>query len=216
MPTRALPLSDLASEPRLLAETIRLLVERSRMAFALIIAAVLAFAVADATVNGHVLGPLLAIAAFQIVSAAVGMVALRGAPSRLRAVAVPVVVLGLVFWSGAVSDVLSANAYPTLTMSLLAALVSGALMPWGLWPQVVVSASMIGAGVTAFAVVQQSLAAVGHLVVGFATTGAASVFIAHAFERSRVERGSSSPIPASARRSSSMARSTSASLMPAT
>jgi hypothetical protein len=109
MPTRALPLSDLASEPRLLAETIRLLVERSRMAFSLIIAAVLAFAVADATVNGHVLGPLLAIAAFQIASAGVGMMALRGAPSRLRAVAVPVVVLGLVFWSGAVSDVLSAT-----------------------------------------------------------------------------------------------------------
>jgi hypothetical protein len=43
----------------------------------------------------------------------------------------------LVFWSGAVSDVVSANAYPTLTMSLLAALVAGALMPWGLWPQVV-------------------------------------------------------------------------------
>jgi signal transduction histidine kinase len=188
MPTRALPLSDLVSEPRLLAETIRLLVERSRMGFALVVAAVLAFAVADAAVNGHVLGPLLAIAAFQIAAAAVGIVALRGAPSRLRAVAVPVVVLGLVFWSGALSDVLSANAYPTLTMSLLAALVSGALMPWGLWPQVVVSASLIGAGVTAFAVVQDSLAAVGHLVVGFATTAAASVFIAHAFERSRVER----------------------------
>jgi signal transduction histidine kinase len=87
-----------------------------------------------------------------------------------------------------VSDVVSANAYPTLTMSLLAALVAGALMPWGLWPQVVAAASMIGAGVTAFAVVQGSLWAVGHLVVGFATTGAASVFIAHAFERSRIER----------------------------
>src|SRR5262245_12341549 len=152
MPTRALPLSDMLSDPRLLAETIRLLVERSRMAFGLVIAAVLAFAVADAAVNGHVLGPLLAIAAFQIVAAGAGVIALRGAPSRVRAVAVPVVVLSLVFWSGAVSDVLSANAYPTLTMSLLAALVASALMPWGLWPQVVAAASMIGAGVTAFGV----------------------------------------------------------------
>src|SRR4029077_10216233 len=109
MPTRSLPLTDVTSDPRLLGETIRLLVERSRMAFGLVIAAVLAFAVADAAVNGHVLGPLLAIAAFQIVAAGAGIVALRGAPARTRAVAVPVVVLGLVFWSGAVSDVLSAN-----------------------------------------------------------------------------------------------------------
>src|SRR4030095_9130681 len=81
MPTRALPLSDMLSDPRLLAETIRLLVERSRMAFALVIAAVLAFAVADAAVNGHVLGPLLAIAAFQIVAAG----ARGGARARARA-----------------------------------------------------------------------------------------------------------------------------------
>jgi len=184
MPTSALPLSD----ARLHDETVRLLVERARMAFILVIAAVLAFAVADATVNGHVLGPLLAIAALQIAGAVAGVAALRGTPSHARAVAVPLVVLSLVFISGAVSDVLSSNAYATLTMSLLAALVSAAFLPWGLWPQLVAATTIIGAGVTAFTVVQGSLAAVGHLVVGFATTGAASVFIAHAFERSRLER----------------------------
>jgi signal transduction histidine kinase len=184
MATSTLP----ASHVRLHAETVRILVERARLAFGLIVAAVLAFAVADAFVNHDVLGPLFAIAAFQIGSAVGGVVALGGTPSRARAIAVPLVVLALVFTSGAVSDVLSSNAYATLTMSLLGALVAGALLPWGLWPQAVASSVMIGAGVTAFTIVQGSLAAVGHLVVGFATTAAASVFIAYAFERSRVER----------------------------
>jgi hypothetical protein len=167
---------------------VRILVQRARLSFFLVIAAVLAFAVADAAVNHHVLGPLFAIATFQIAVAMAGVAALRGTPSRGRAVTVPLVVLGLVFTSGAVSDVLSSNAYATLTMSLLGALVAGALLPWGLWPQIVASAVMIGAGVTAFTLVQGLLAAVGHLVVGFATTAAASVFIADAFERSRIER----------------------------
>ena len=184
MSTSALPLSD----ARLHEETVRLLVERGRAAFILVILAILAFAGADAAVNPHTLGPLLAIAAFQMASAVAGVAALRGTPSRGRAIAVPLLVLTLVFTSGAVSDILSSNAYATLTMSLLGALMAGAFLPWGLWPQLVASAVMIGAGITAFAMVQGSLAAVGHLVVGFATTAMASVFIAHAFERSRVER----------------------------
>jgi signal transduction histidine kinase len=177
-----------SSDARLHAETVRLLVERARAGFALVIAAVVAFAVADAAVNQAVLGPLLGIAALQIAAAAGGMIALSGAPTRGRAIAIPVVVLGLVFASGAVSDVLSHNLYATSTMSLLGVLVSAAFLPWGLWPQLVASTVIVGAAVAALAVIEGSLMAVGHLAVGFATTAAASVFIAHAFERSRVER----------------------------
>jgi signal transduction histidine kinase len=171
---------------------VRLLVERANAGFALIIAAVLAFAVADAAVNRDLLGPLLGIAVLQICAAAGGILALRGSPTRARAVTVPVVVLGVVFVSGAVSDVMSHNVYATSTMSLLGALMSAALLPWGMWPQIATSTVVIGAGVAALAVIEGSLAAVGHLVVGFATTAAASVFIAAAFERSRVERFRSS------------------------
>jgi len=191
MPTSAHPPSTSATaapDSRLHDETVRQLVERGRQAFILIICAVIAFAGADLAVNRHMLGPLFAIAALQIGAAAGGIGALGGSPSRARAIAVPLVVLTLVFTSGAVSDVLSNNPYTTLTMSLLGALVAAALLPWGVWPQLVASTVMIGAGVTAFTAVQGSLAAIGHLVVGFATTAAASVFIAHAFERSRLER----------------------------
>ena len=173
---------------RLHEETIRLLQERGRTGFLFIIAAVAAFAIADLAVNRDVLGPLLGIAAFQIAMAAAGLMALGGTPSRARAVAVPVVVLGSVFASGAVSDVLSKNLYATSTMSLLGSLVAAAFLPWGLWPQVAASTVMIGAAIAALAVIQGSLAAVGHLVVGFAATAAASIFIAHAFERGRIER----------------------------
>ena len=169
-------------------ETIRLLAERGRAGFMLVMAAVVAFGVADLAVNQHVLAPLLWIAAFQIAMTAIGLVGLAGTPSRQRAVAVPVVVLGSVFASGAVSDVLSHNLYATSTMSMLGSLVSAAFLPWGPWPQALASTLMIGSAVTALAVIQGSLAAVGHLAVGFAATAAASVLIAHAFERSRVER----------------------------
>jgi signal transduction histidine kinase len=176
------------ADARLRAETIALLGERGRAAFLLVIAAVISFAVADVAANGHVLMPLLAIALLQIAAALAGMAALGGTPSRTRAVAVPVFVLGFVFVSGAVSDVVSHNLYATSTMSLLGCLVAGAFMPWGRGPQAVAAALMVGAGVGALAVIHGSLAAVGHLAVGFATTAAASVFVAHAFERSRVER----------------------------
>jgi signal transduction histidine kinase len=177
-----------SADARLHAETIALLGVRGRAAFLLLIAAVIAFAVADVAANGHVLVPLLALAFLQIAAALAGMAALGGTPSRTRAVAVPVFVLGFVFVSGAVSDVVSHNLYATSTMSLLGCLVAGAFMPWGRGPQAVAAVLMVGAGVGALAVIHGSLAAVGHLAVGFATTAAASVFVAHAFERSRVER----------------------------
>jgi signal transduction histidine kinase len=177
-----------AADARLHAETVELLVERGRSAFMLIIAAVLAFAVADVATNGHVIVPLLAIAALQLATALTGMAALAGTPSRTRAVTASVLVFGFVFVSGAVSDVLSHNLYATSTMSLLGCLVAGAFMPWGRGPQVVAASLMVGSGVGALAVIHGSLAAVGHIAVGFATTAAASVFVAHAFERSRVER----------------------------
>src|SRR6185436_7121915 len=159
MPTSAHPPSTSAAaapDARLHDETVRQLVERARAAFMLIICAVIAFAGADLAVNRHMLGPLFAIAALQIGAAAAGIGALGGSPARARAIAVPLVVLTLVFTSGAVSDVLSNNLYATLTMSLLGALVSSALLPWGVWPQLVASTVMIGAGVTAFTAVQGS------------------------------------------------------------
>jgi signal transduction histidine kinase len=87
-----------------------------------------------------------------------------------------------------VSDVLSHNLYATSTMSLLGCLIAGAFMPWGRVPQAVAATLMVGGGVGALAMIHGSLAAVGHLAVGFATTAGASVFLADAFERSRIER----------------------------
>jgi signal transduction histidine kinase len=166
----------------------RLLAERARVGFLLIVLAVSAFAVADVAVNRDLLGPLLAIAALQIVTTGAGALALRGSPSRSRVVVVTLGIVGLVFWSGTLSDVVSANLYATSIMSLLGCLICAALMPWGAWPQLVAAATMVGAGIAAVALVQGSLSAVAHLAVAFATTALASVLIAHAVERSRRER----------------------------
>src|SRR5262249_24959949 len=70
-------------------DTVRLIAERARAAFVLVIAAVAAFAVADLTINRDIQGSLLAIAALQIAAAGAGMVGLEGTPTRTRAIAVP-------------------------------------------------------------------------------------------------------------------------------
>jgi signal transduction histidine kinase len=176
------------SDARLDRETVRLLAERGRAAFWLVIAAVVAFAVADFAVNRHVLAPLLGIAGLQVTVAATGILALRGVPSWARAVGVSIAVLGVVFASGAVSDVLSTNPYATSTMSLLGCLVSATFMPWGAWPQMIASLLMAGSGIGALAAIHGSFAAVGHLAVGAGATAAASALIAHGFDRSRRER----------------------------
>jgi signal transduction histidine kinase len=169
-------------------ETVQQLVERGRAGFSLVIGAVAAFALADLAVNPHVIGALLAIAALQIAVAAAGLAVLRGAPSRQRTITTVIAVLGIVFASGAVSDILSENLYATSTMSLLGSIIAAALLPWGPWAQAAAATLMIGSGTAALVVIQGSVEAVGHFVVGFATTAAASVFIAHGFERSRLER----------------------------
>ncbi|MGH7896130.1 MAG: ATP-binding protein, partial [Candidatus Binatia bacterium] len=80
------------------------------------------------------------------------------------------------------------NLYATSTMSALGCLITAAFLPWGAWPQAVMALSLTTAGVTALAVINGSLAAVGHLAVGFSATAAASVLIAHALERGRTDR----------------------------
>jgi signal transduction histidine kinase len=168
--------------------TAPILAERCRAAFMLTIAAVFAFAVADFAVNRNVLGPLLAIALFQLGAAGAGIAALRGAPSWRRATTVPVVVVTLVFGSGAISDVLSHNLYATSTMGAAGSLIAAALLPWGAWPQALAATAMTGAGLTGLVIVSGSLATVGHLTAAFAATATASVMIAHAAERGRRDR----------------------------
>jgi signal transduction histidine kinase len=177
-----------STDPHPERDTNRLLVERGRAGFWLVIGAVAAFALADLAVNPHLIGALLVIAGLQIGVAAGGLAALSGEPSRRQAIGTVLVVLAVVFATGAVSDVLSENLYATSTMSLLGTLIAAALLPWGPWAQALAATLMIGSGIAALVVIHGSVQAVGHLVVGFATTGAASVFIAHGFERSRLER----------------------------
>jgi signal transduction histidine kinase len=180
------PTTDLLR--RLRHDTAGPLAERCRAAFLLVIAAVVAFAAADVAVNRHVIGVLLAIGACQIAVAAAGILALRGTPSWRRASTVTVVVTTIVFATGAVSDVLSHNFYATSTMGVAGCLIGAALLPWGAWPQALAATAMTGAGLAALVVLNGSLAAVGHLAAAFAATVTASVMIAHASERARLDR----------------------------
>jgi signal transduction histidine kinase len=170
------------------AEEARQLAERARAGFALIIVAVIAFAAADLAVNRHVIAPLLWIAAFQIVTSAAGIVVLRGRPSWTDAVVVPIAVLGAVFVTGALSDVLSRNLYATSLMSMAVSLVTASFFPWGVWPQVVATTLMTGASIVALIEIGGSVGAVGHLAAGCAAIAGTSVLIAHVFERSRLDR----------------------------
>jgi signal transduction histidine kinase len=177
----------------------RQLAERARAGFVLIIVAVVGFAAADLAVNRHVIAPLLCIAAFQIVAAGAGVVALRGAPSWIDAVVVPIAVLGAVFVSGAVSDVISRNLYATSLMGMAASLVTASFFPWGVWPQALATTLMTGASVGGLVKIGGSFGAVGHLATGCTAIAGASVLIAHAFERGRIDRADANAALASSK-----------------
>ena len=173
---------------RLRAETLPLLRERSRGGLCLQMAGVLAFAIADWVIHAEVFAPLLAIAAVQIAVAVVALVALRGEPTWERTVGTLLVDLGVLFGTGAVSDVISANVFGTPCMAPVVAMITASLLPWGARTQIGGVLVTAAPALAALVVIRGSVADVGHLVAGGGCALVASVLVARSFERGRAER----------------------------
>jgi signal transduction histidine kinase len=168
--------------------TARLLVERSRIAFWIVLAALAVLWATDATFNRDVVVPLTLITLGQATMVGFGFVALARVRSRRAAASIPVLVLGGILASGVVSDLISSNPQGVGLSALVNVMVSATLMPWGVWFQTAMVVVSAVAGALSVWLVTGSVSTLGYAAGPGMIVMLASISVAHAFERARRER----------------------------
>jgi signal transduction histidine kinase len=144
--------------------------------------------VTDATLDRTLLVPLLAITSFQVGCVALGFSALRRPRGRRVAAAIPILVLAGIFVSGVVSDVVTKNPLGTGLSAFVTCLISATLMPWGKWFQFATVLATAVPGALSVWLCTGSLELLGYSVGPCSILLIASVSVAGAFERARLER----------------------------
>jgi signal transduction histidine kinase len=164
-----------------------LLVERARLGLWITLVGIGLFAVTDFVFNRDALVPLYTIAVVQVGVVAVAFRVLGRARTWHQAVVRTLTFIGAMHLTVVVSDVLSNNDTMSL-LGLVTVLITATLLPWGAWPQVVTVLLTGAASVSTVWLVRGSLEGLAYPIAAAALGALASVYVAWAFERSRIDR----------------------------
>jgi signal transduction histidine kinase/uncharacterized membrane protein (UPF0136 family) len=182
------PITDATLLERLRTETMPLFIERSRIALWVTLISVASLGVADFLAHNEHFGALTAIAVAQVAVAVFGLSGLTTRTPWHVAVRRVLGVFTFIFYSGVVSDVLSANVFSTPVIGPVTALAAATLMPWGVAQQLRLAGATCSAGAVTLVLVQGIHPGIGHLVVAIFVIGSLSVLIARSNEQGRLHR----------------------------
>lgn len=170
------------------AATARLLVERTRVGLWVSLVSLVVLWATDATLSRDVVIPLSIITLLQAGCVGGGFLALRSARRRRAVATIPILVIGGIFASGVVSDVISNNPQGTGLLALVTCMISATLMPWGMWFQTALVLATAVPGALSVWLCTGSLVSLGYAAGPGSIVLLASISVAQAFERARAER----------------------------
>ena len=169
------------------AETRDLLIERMRAALYLVSLSIVTFGAIEIWLRRPTLPALLVVKTIQVATVVVVLLALRRRPSWAACVTLGLATVLEVCVTLAASGVLTREVASTPLLFIVLTLVTGASLPWGLWPQV---ATVL----IATAALAWNVAAVppppqfGYSLVAALIAFVTSASVAHALERHRLAR----------------------------
>jgi two-component system sensor histidine kinase/response regulator len=163
----------------------QLLIDRVRIGLWLLLASNVVFALGDLGLGAQLL-PLLLLKLIQVLTIIGAFVALRMRTDRGWTIGVSLVTVAVAATMTAASGVVTQETIPTTILGVTGVMLTGTLLPWGLWPQVA-AASLTGAAIAgnAYLVTGNALGPLRYVTFAVAVALAESAFIAYRFERQR-------------------------------
>ena len=171
------PVSDAQTQP---------LVDRIRIGLWILLASNLVFAIGDLALERSLLVPLWLLKLCQVITVISAFVALRMRTGRTWTISVGLVTVAVAAAMTAASGVVTRETIPTTILGVTGVMLTGALLPWGLWPQLT-TAAMTGAAIAAnaYLVTGSALGPLHYVTFAVVVALAESAFIAYEFERRR-------------------------------
>src|SRR5262249_10924793 len=185
LPTPAMPDVDTAGPPS--PESVALLAQRARVGLWLSLTSLSLFALVDPFVHPSLLGTLYAFKAFMVVVSFGLFQVLRRPATRLQAVTAVLLAVAVFSVGTAASGIVTGDAATTPVLLVVLSMGTATLLPWGVYPQLAVQVIVIVCVMWNQWAIQGS-AELSALPLALIVSSFASVYAAHAAERSQRER----------------------------
>jgi len=167
-----------------------LLIDRIRIGLWILLASNVVFALGDLGLDRSLLVSLLLLKLVQVLTIIGAFVALRMRTDRAWTIGVGLLTVAVAASMTAASGVVTRETVPTTILGATGVMLTGTLLPWGLWPQVG-AAGVTGAAIAAnaYLLTGSAFGPLPYAAFAVAVALAESAFIAYQFERQRTALG---------------------------